>query len=274
MLSYFTESLVTHIHLHAKLISLVFAGNRGYADVVVPLLDPTGSLFGGRIIAQGADNIAETHPNQAKYLAHGLAGRERVTIVVDDRHAVWQAHSDNLLSVEPYEYFPSLRTPPQFRGRTLLEQGRDDDPYQGTMMMTLAILEKVHADVFHALRAPSHVVSLGKEVYPSWDVRYLLAKRRTAVLRGVHIVFSRVIPLDANPKEHELWKRAEAFGAVCSAQVGPETTHLVASVGGTEKAVQAVAAGLHLVLPAWLEASCTQWQRADEGKFPVPPAVK
>lgn len=55
------------------------------------------------------------------------------------------------------------------------------------------------------------------------------------MLAGVHLVFSRVIPLEANPRTHPLWQLAEQFGATCGEQCTEQTTHVVATHGGTEK---------------------------------------
>jgi hypothetical protein len=55
------------------------------------------------------------------------------------------------------------------------------------------------------------------------------------LLPGVHLVFSRVIPLESNPRQHPLWQLAEQFGATCGEQCNETTTHVVATHGGTEK---------------------------------------
>jgi len=55
------------------------------------------------------------------------------------------------------------------------------------------------------------------------------------VLEGVQLVFSRVIPLETNPRQHPLWLLAEQYGATCTEQCTDDTTHVVAMTGGTEK---------------------------------------
>lgn len=52
---------------------------------------------------------------------------------------------------------------------------------------------------------------------------------------GVSIVFSRVIPLEADPRSHPLWRLAEQYGCACSEAASDATTHIVATHGGTEK---------------------------------------
>lgn len=48
-------------------------------------------------------------------------------------------------------------------------------------------------------------------------------------LRGVHIVFSSVIPLDMKPESTEIWRTAYAFGAECGTDLTNRTTHVVAA---------------------------------------------
>lgn len=58
------------------------------------------------------------------------------------------------------------------------------------------------------------------------------------VLHGVHLVFTRVIPLEMEPSSHPLWRLAESFGARCSTTLDARTTHVVAGASGTEKVLQ------------------------------------
>ena len=248
-------------------------GNIAYASTVVQFLDPGGSLFENRIIAQGADRVEEMRADQPKALERGLEAREPITAVVDDSYAVWQAHSSSLVAVERYLYFPSTRISQGTRGQTLLEKNRDEDPKAGTLMVILGLLENMHSTVFAALKNPPvdthHLQSNHKSTLPPWDVRFVLSKQRQKVLRGVNIVFSRIWPMEQDPKTHELWITARAFGAKCSTAIGPGVTHLVAADGSTEKAMAAKAAGIAVVSPLWLKGCCLLWRRLDEKKYPV-----
>ena len=49
------------------------------------------------------------------------------------------------------------------------------------------------------------------------------------------ILFSRVIPIGHPQHEHELWKRAELFGASCRTDADPGVTHVVTKALGTQK---------------------------------------
>jgi RNA polymerase II C-terminal domain phosphatase-like 3/4 len=72
-----------------------------------------------------------------------------------------------------------------------------------------------------------------------------------------------------------MWKMAEHLGAVCSTDVDPTVTHVVAVDLGTEKARWAVKNKKFLVHPRWIEAANFRWHRQPEEDFPViPPKEK
>ncbi|KAL4431258.1 hypothetical protein ABPG75_006514 [Micractinium tetrahymenae] len=246
-------------------------GNRAYADSVVRLLDPSRQLFGDRIIAQGAERVDQMVADQEKRLMQGLAECESITVIVDDSHSVWSQHRHNLVAVERYIYFPSSRASLGLKGPSLMDTGRDEDAERGMLMVALDVLGRVHDAVLRALRAPPLPLPTGELVFQNWDVRYALATERQQVLRGVRLVFTRVIPLETEPSSHPLWRLAESFGARCSTVLDGTTTHVVAGASGTEKVLQARAAGKWVVTPAWLECSCILWKRASEERFLVPP---
>jgi hypothetical protein len=127
---------------------------------------------------------------------------------------------------------------------------------------------RVHTAVFDALAAPPRVLSTGEVLHANWDVRHVISDMRQGVLAGVRVVFSGVIPLGQPPETHELWQMAARCGARCTTQVG-DATHVVAGSAGTDKVLQARAAGKFVVSKAWLETSCREWQRAQEAEFQV-----
>ena len=101
--------------------------------------------------------------------------------------------------------------------------------------ITLDVLLRVHKLVLAAVTAPPSTLPSGDVVYHNWDVRHVLGELRQRVLRGVTIVFSRVIPLERPPQTHPLWQQAEHFGARCCTSMEPGVTHVVAAAGGTDK---------------------------------------
>lgn len=66
----------------------------------------------------------------------------------------------------------------------------------------------------------------------------LPSRSSSQVLRGMRLVFTRVIPLEMEPTSHPLWRMAESFGARCSTLLDAATTHVVAGASGTEKVLQ------------------------------------
>eukprot|EP00879_Flechtneria_rotunda_P009025 GHRR01009450.1.p1 GENE.GHRR01009450.1~~GHRR01009450.1.p1 ORF type:complete len:161 (-),score=50.12 GHRR01009450.1:1665-2147(-) len=110
---------------------------------------------------------------------------------------------------------------------------RDECPSRGMLMTAMRIFEHLHEQVFSRLHvAPP---SSSPDAAAVWDIRNIMAAEKRQVLAGVCLVFSRVIPLEANPRQHPLWQLAEQFGAVCEMQCSDNTTHVVATHGGTEK---------------------------------------
>ncbi|KAI8323876.1 hypothetical protein GQ54DRAFT_257458, partial [Martensiomyces pterosporus] len=73
---------------------------------------------------------------------------------------------------------------------------------------------------------------------PLPDVTSLLPRMKLAVLQGVNLVFSAVIPIHPGappPQKSDLWRWAEQFGAHCEAEVSRHTTHVVAGKRDTAK---------------------------------------
>lgn len=242
-------------------------GNPAYAASIAKILDPSGRYFGSRIIAQGSMNPNVVQYNQMKRLEEGLAGRDPITVVVDDTHSIWSAHSRNLIPIERYIYFPSSRANLNLPGPSLLDLNRDEDLDNGMLMITLKTILRLHESVFHALKSPPNTLPSGEIVHKNWDVRHVLSDEKARVLEGCRLVFSRIIPLDQDPKTHELWRLAEDFGATCCTQMDESVTHLVAATGKTEKVAIAKAMGIFVVNPAWVESSCLLWKRGDEALF-------
>lgn len=246
-------------------------GNRSYATAIVEVLDPSGRLFGHRIISQGAagDGVQQ---DLTKRLMQGLEGREPVALVVDDTSSVWGNHEENLVAVERYIYFPASRRQFGSKAKSLLEMRRDETPQSGMLMTALSVLLRTHARMFRVLSQSGGVEAAGHRLGERlpWDVRQVLQDERKQVLAGVHIMFSRVIPLqDGHPEWHPMWRKAVKFGATCTTQPSDAVTHVAAYVNGTEKVYWAQRTGKFVVTPDWLNCSAMLWKRAAEAAYPV-----
>ncbi|KAK9799003.1 hypothetical protein WJX73_002493 [Symbiochloris irregularis] len=261
----FTEraSLFFQLWIHTN-------GNRTYALAIAELLDPTGELFQGRVIAQGAEDGAAT--TTTKRLMQGLEDLESIALVVDDTSSVWHHHADSLLTVERYVFFPSSKQALGMTGDSFLESRRDEHGEHGMLMMALQVLMRVHIRVFRNLSDPSwHARALeDAATQPPWDARVGLRTERAKVLQGTVVMFSGFTPVSMRPEEHHLWIMAESFGARCTSAKADDVTHLVARQGGTEKVFWAGQMKKWVVSKGWLECSCVLWKRAAETDYLLP----
>eukprot|EP00250_Pteridium_aquilinum_P016627 c23204_g1_i1 orf=867-5330(-) len=237
-------------------------GNKAYATEMAKLLDPTGTLFAGRVISKGDDGDivdGDERPPKSKDL-DGVLGMESAVVIIDDSARVWPHHRHNLIVVERYMYFPCSRKQFGLPGPSLLEVGHDEREQDGMLASALMVIEKIHYNFFSNPRL--HEV----------DVRDILALEQRRVLAGCKLVFSRVFPQgEIQPHLHPLWQLAEQFGAVCSIGIDEAVTHVVAISLGTEKVNWALSTGRFVVRPSWLEASAILYRRASERDFSVSP---
>ncbi|RWW55893.1 hypothetical protein BHE74_00037441 [Ensete ventricosum] len=85
-------------------LHLYTMGNKLYATEMAKVLDPTGSLFSGRVISRGDDgdtlNADERVP-KSKDL-DGVLGMESAVVIIDDSVRVWPHNKLNLIVVERF----------------------------------------------------------------------------------------------------------------------------------------------------------------------------
>ncbi|CAL4993050.1 unnamed protein product [Urochloa decumbens] len=241
-------------------LHLYTMGNKLYATEMAKVLDPTGTLFAGRVISRGDDGDpfdSDERVPKSKDL-DGVLGMESAVVIIDDSIRVWPHNRHNLIVVERYTYFPCSRRQFGLPGPALLELDVDERPEDGTLASSLAVIERIHRNFF------SHP-NLNEA-----DVRSILAAEQRKILAGCRIVFSRVFPIgDANPHLHPLWQTAEQFGAVCTNQIDDRVTHVVANSPGTDKVNWALSTGRFVVTTGWVEASALLYRRANELNFVV-----
>ncbi|KAF0897350.1 hypothetical protein E2562_036344 [Oryza meyeriana var. granulata] len=241
-------------------LHLYTMGNKVYATEMAKVLDPTGTLFAGRVISRGDDGDtfdSDERVPKSKDL-DGVLGMESAVVIIDDSVRVWPHNKHNLIVVERYTYFPCSRRQFGLPGPSLLEIDRDERPEDGTLASSLAVIERIHQNFF---------------THPNLndaDVRSILASEQQRILGGCRIVFSRIFPVgEANPHMHPLWQTAEQFGAVCTNQIDDRVTHVVANSLGTDKVNWALSTGRFVVHPGWVEASALLYRRASELDFAV-----
>lgn len=94
---------------------------------------------------------------------------------------------------------------------------------------------------------------------------------KAQTLRETNLVFSGLVALGTRPEDSEYWKLATTFGATCSNQLSPKTTHLVANQPGTAKVHSAKRfPRVKVVYPQWLLDSVARWVRLEEGPYLLP----
>jgi RNA polymerase II C-terminal domain phosphatase-like 3/4 len=77
-------------------------GNKLYATEIAKVLDPSGSLFAGRVISKGDDGDSldgDERVPKSKDL-EGVLGMESAVVIIDDSVRVWPHNRNNLIVVE------------------------------------------------------------------------------------------------------------------------------------------------------------------------------
>jgi hypothetical protein len=130
--------------------------------------------------------------------------------------------------------------PAHGRGVCRLQRLRQADHSDKTLPIMLGVLREVHQRFYAAHdaiadQAGQPVAAPASGLRASGDVKAELAKRRRAVLAGVHIVFSRCFDLRERAQDQDVWVLAEAFGGSCYEDLTPAVTHCVTRRYGTAK---------------------------------------
>ncbi|RWW68129.1 hypothetical protein BHE74_00024384 [Ensete ventricosum] len=112
-----------------------------YATEMAKVLDPTGTLFSGRVISRGDDADAVDGDERVPKIKDldGVLGMESAVVIIDDSLRVWPLNKLNLIVVERYTYFPSSRRQFGLLGPSLLEIDHDERPEAGTLASSLAV---------------------------------------------------------------------------------------------------------------------------------------
>ncbi|KAF5204715.1 Rna polymerase ii c-terminal domain phosphatase-like [Thalictrum thalictroides] len=227
-------------------------------------IDPSGALFGGRIICvdEPSNNVFFWN-NTTKRVHNNLdevKGLESAIIIIDIFEDAWPRNKHNLVLVERYTYFPSKELHRRHKVQSLLECDLDEREEDGTLASTLAVLERIHHTFFD------------EPCLEKMDVRKVLVAEKKKILAGCRIMFSGLFGLHkakAKPQKYDhLWQLAEQFGAVCTTKMDSEVTHVVAFIGKTNKVKMALAEGKYVVSRRWIEASSLLYRRAKETDYP------
>ncbi|KAJ7684787.1 hypothetical protein DFH06DRAFT_1073723 [Mycena polygramma] len=93
----FLEDMATKYQMHVYTM-----GTRAYAEQVCALIDPTGKIFGGRLLSRD-----ESGSLTQKSLQRLFPCDTSMVVIIDDRADVWE-WSPNLIKVVPYDFFVGI----------------------------------------------------------------------------------------------------------------------------------------------------------------------
>ncbi|KAM5549545.1 RNA polymerase II C-terminal domain phosphatase-like 4 [Rosa sericea] len=239
-------------------LSIYTMGSRDYTLEMAKLLDPRNQIFGGRVISR-----SESTKEDRKGLDVLLA-RDSAVLILDDTKDVWTVdNQDNVIIMPRYHFFRSSCQQFGLSSKPYSELKTDEcDRYGGAYLANvLQLLRHVHSIFFNEVEIQ------GWDLIDR-DVRLVLKILQKEVLKGCKIVFSHVFPSNVQADTHPLWKMAEQLGAICSTQVDPTVTHVVAADARTQKSRWAVEEGKFLVNPQWIHTANFMWQKQPEDSFP------
>ena len=242
-------------------------GERGYALEMAKLLDPEENLFPERVISAN-----DSSHRRIKDLDIVLGGEWASTcVIMDDTVDVWPSYKENVLLVDRYHYFPSSIASFGLIGRdSLLEAGRDERAEDGMLARCLSALRRIHSEYFARLQASNADKEEGETDIELPDIRDIMRMVKADILRGVVILFTRVIPRDASdPSAHRVWQLAVSLGAEVAETQDERVTHVVAGAPGTHKQLWGAERGKRVVTVHWLEACAMMWARLPESSFKV-----
>lgn len=208
-------------------------GDKMYAKEMEKILDPSGSLFRGRVASS-----SDANSDMMKDL-DVLLGSDDMMVILDDTLGVWPKHKANVIQMKRYLFFPACAVKFGASGSSYMEVGGDEDAKTGALACAFQVLKRSHAMFF---KEGSHN-----------DIRECLATLRSRILQGCCILFSRVIPKDVNHEMHPAWVLAKQMGAVCVNDICDEVTHIVAG-GSTSKTDWGKQKGKFIVSTEWLHA--------------------
>ncbi|XP_037522307.1 RNA polymerase II subunit A C-terminal domain phosphatase [Rhipicephalus sanguineus] len=148
------------------------------------------------------------------------------------------------------------------------EKQRDDDEDSDDYLLYLEeILRTIHC-AYYAIYDQMTSEEGGR--IP--DLKHVVPYVRRKVLKGVHIVFSGVVPMNQPAEKSRAWQVAKSLGATVSRDLCPGVTHLVAARLGTAKVNKARRMpGVHVVHPSWLWCCAERWEHVAEALFPLRP---
>ena len=182
-----SASVLFDIHINTM-------GSQEYAEQMVALLDPETKWIKGTVKGLGEMEGGRLWAPSEKVLDGPLEKLVDACLIFDDTASVWASYRENLITCERYLFFAESRRQFGLSGLSLLEVGHDESKEEGMLSTALKVFQSVHTAFFERYDV------LEKSSLP--NVQSILHEHRMDVLAGVHVVFSRVFPIDMDPTKH------------------------------------------------------------------------
>lgn len=286
-------------------LSINTAGTRNYAEKVVQLIDPDGSLFRKRIVSRSDGANHQSAAGLEKSLARTYVGDSSdLAVILDDREDVWKGQQgQQLLLVKPFLYFQGIREVNNMSGlaptsfiesaviclsenppgsvRVIQSDGNSSSDALGfsvdmaahhddSLLRMASVLEDIHTEYYSRFDSSSSDLSVSRDL----KVSSILNRMKSQVLENCVITFSGIIPKnDLVPAEYtHFWRLAKSLGARVTHDIVPETTHLVTDTHHVKRASSKVAAcmkkdSVFIVHTDWLAYSRFALCRVSERTF-------
>ncbi|EDW02247.1 RNA polymerase II subunit A C-terminal domain phosphatase [Drosophila grimshawi] len=107
------------------------------------------------------------------------------------------------------------------------------------------------------------------------DLKIVVPKIRSEVLRGQNLVFSGLVPTQMKMEQSRAYFIAKSLGAEVKSNINKDITHLVAVNAGTYKVNAAKKeANIRVVNANWLWACAERWEHVDERLYPLDRKVR
>ena len=130
-------------------------GDKNYAREMAKILDPTGELFNGRVIANSDSTCSRTKDLDI------VLGAEGSVLIVDDTDRVWPHNLANLIRIDRYHFFPQSAAGFRQPGRSVLERAWKDEGANGDreqLRDVLRVIATAHAAFFPRHRRRGNIV--------------------------------------------------------------------------------------------------------------------
>jgi hypothetical protein len=226
-------------------------GTRSYAELVAGILDPSGSVFRGRIVSR-----SDTEYTGEKLLSHIFLGDARMVVVMDDREDVWPGDQRRqLLTVRPYKFFANAV---ELNNESGSNAAVDSQAQDQQLLFSLEVLRTLHAQ-FYVLHATA-----ADRVVPVWDI---LAGLRSQVLSGCLLVCDKSCARKVAASG--VLELAVALGAQLAQSPSAAVTHALSNAKASPYPCSdsIVVGGVKVVSVHWIRSCGWAMKRLPEDSF-------